>query len=68
MKKNPFEGCGMLTLPDSKACLVRSVFSLKSFKKAELIITALGYFGQPFNAAEVGLLRTGFVECAVSDI
>ncbi|MDY4255136.1 MAG: hypothetical protein SOX69_05360, partial [Oscillospiraceae bacterium] len=44
MKKNPFEGCGMLTLPDSKACLVRSVFSLKSFKKAELIITALGYF------------------------
>lgn len=51
MKKNPFEGCGMLTLPDSKACLVRSVFSLKSFKKAELIITALGYFEAFVNGA-----------------
>lgn len=49
MKKNPFAESEMLTFSDSKASLSRSVFSLGKVKKAELKITALGYFEAFFN-------------------
>lgn len=44
MNTNPFENERMLVFPELKACLVRSVFTVGRIKKAELTVTALGYF------------------------